>query len=556
MTIASIAPTHVRSRFAQIVGICAIVLFVMLSVAASLEKAHYQPARIIPSAAPSLVETVSGHAEEGSHSGSNMSVADISLLQVQFLDFLNGESQLNQSQVFGGSLDKDFNADKNWRALYAITKELPRQPYERTDFVAMAVRSRAHYIAYRVLYETSDNDFHRLAQASGEADTSAFRNSLNLIVSELEKLLYPWLQPTAESVFQLRRSIEKGSTGIVITCGNNYFYVTQHLILSLRTVFNISLPVQVYYGGAIDLSPGRIEVLKAMDNVEVIDLHTAAFPSETTIASGWSMKAWALLATRFETVLFMDADITFLRNPLEILKSSLFNTNRHVFHHDRKLWHMGSYPGIQLIKDMNPHLSNYGKQRLFVQSDRIRGTTNEMESGFIPMDKGNTGVFFSLLLATKMNAKVERDEVLYKKVHGDKESFWFASETLRVPYGFLHDFSGSIGVEHQEKSNENYMVICDGKPLHLNEQREPFWFHAGSVLQGWYRSAQPPNYHGFSELRDMVFHYEYKDNEELWDAGISCIRQKRWQTAKVNDEQQALIEKYKDMFRHDIKAII
>ncbi|KAJ3092668.1 hypothetical protein HK100_006893 [Physocladia obscura] len=392
-------------------------------------------------------------------------------------------------------------------------------------------------------YSESDND-------------NTVRNSLTVIIAKLERMLYPWLKPSYDGVYELQTALQKDSIGIVMTVGNKYFYVAENLIISLRTVLNVTIPVEVYYAGADDLSPNRINVLCELPLVDVVDIQTI-FPLETANVTGWAIKAWALLASRFETVLFMDADITFLENPMSVLESPLFVKNRLLFFHDRKLHHPGSFPGIRLLKEMNPQLSKYGANLFFSRSQKIHGTTNEMESGFIVLDRSDTGVFFSLLLTAKMNAQLEREKVLYQKVHGDKESFWFATETLRVPYAFVPDYAGSIGIEDSSTyGNARMIQLCHGKLLHLNEDRNPFWFHAGSVLHGDYRNAVPPHYFGFSVLVDMVFHYDANSiYDDPWNSNIGCITQERWQSAKVDTRQAKLIQSYKNIFVKDIKRV-
>ncbi|KAJ3384006.1 hypothetical protein HDU84_003243 [Entophlyctis sp. JEL0112] len=470
--------------------------------------------------------------------------------QIQFLDYLNGENGTNSSAVFGGSLNSAFDPVTSWRFLRAYNPILINDTLNSTNFYDLGIWARQHYILYRVLYEMPAPLFKQLARASPGRSVQKLSREINSTILVLEKFLYPWISPTHSSIREMQLSVKKGSVGIVIACGNDYFYVAQHLIISLQRAFNISLPFEVYYAGPSDLTSNRRAALARIPNVTVIDLHQH-FPLETRRGTGFAYKPYAMLATSFETVLFLDADVTFLMSPLAALNSTLFRAHGAVFFHDRKLWHWGSFPGIRLFKDMNPHATNTGRRTLFARSEEIAGTTNEMESGFIPAHKGNTRVLFALLLAAKMNGKTERENVLYRAVHGDKESFWFACEALRVPYAFVPDYAGSIGILH-ERSTDDVAVICDGKPLHLDELRRPFWFHAGSILEWGYRDAEPPEYSGFSDLEDMIFHYEYEDEDELWDDEILCMEQSVDQSASISAEHAMLIELYRNIYRNDI----
>ncbi|KAJ3112742.1 hypothetical protein HK100_002222 [Physocladia obscura] len=518
----------------------------------------------------------------------NLTVASISQYQVQFLDYLNGELEANnRSNVFGGSLfnnESEFEVGRTWRHVWRHALELGNTTYDRLDFGQLAVRARAHSILHRVLHgqhaysarmgellaelgrvgglhamefdeelEAEVADKRDCGSGGGAAGKPSFEKQVALGVAQLERLLYAWLRPSFASVHGLQKAARRGSVGVVLTVGSRYFYVAQHLVVSLRALLNVTLPVEVYYGGGPDLGAARAAALATLPGVRVVNLHTV-FPLETVVAGGWAHKAWAMLASRFETVLLMDADVVFLQDPVRaVLASPRFARDAVLFFHDRKLFNRASYDGIRLFKDMNPQLSARGARGLFARSDAVRGTTNEMESGFIAINKRDPAAFFALLLATKMNCQLERDEVLYKTVHGDKESFWFAAETMRAPYDFVPDYSGAIGVlENPTPSADNPRArICEGKPLHLDENSNPFWFHSGSVLSGNYRDAQPPDF-SFSSLTDMVFNYDYQDEDEPWNEAISCISQPWSMHARLDATQTALIEAYKDLYRNSI----
>ncbi|KAJ3122262.1 hypothetical protein HK100_012065 [Physocladia obscura] len=515
-----------------------------------------------------------------SDANSSFLVSSISSRQVKFLDYLNGEMHAIDEDVFGGSLLSVFDLFLTWQDVYADAITLSFKEYDLRDFAQMAIRARAHYILYRVQYEanfelvqalslilstnnsavTTDANYNDYDGANSiiisqkKLMVKSFRKEIDEIMTRLERTLYPWLSPKYKTAYMLQKFLLKGSTGIVITVGQKYFYVAMHLVLSLRTIFNVTLPIEIHYAGAHDLSLARVAALCAIPGVTAINT-LEFFPPETAQATGFAHKAWALLATRFETVFFMDADIAFLSDPIStVARSPRFRKNGQLFFHDRKLFYLASFPGIKLVKDMNPQFSRRGAKGLFVRSDSVKGTTNEMESGFMVFDKGNTGVFFSLLLTAKMNSKLEREKVLYRKVHGDKESFWMASETLRVPYDFVPDYAGYLGVQEENyKNNDTFSKICEGKLLHLDEFKNPFWFHGGSVLNGFYRDAEPPEYFGFSKMVEMIFQYDYKDDTDAWDGGIGCITQERNQSAKVNDKLAGILEEEKQIFKNFVK---
>ncbi|KAJ3097567.1 hypothetical protein HK100_005312 [Physocladia obscura] len=416
----------------------------------------------------------------------------------------------------------------------------------------MTLFARAHYIIHRLLLESSSNELLSTIQV----DIESRKGSLEAISANLENILYPWLKPTFSSILQMQQSLIKNSTGIVIPCGDRHFYVTTHLILSLRRIFKINLPVEVYYAGDRDLSQAKINSLSRLLNVRVINLHNS-FPLETRRGESWSYKPFTLLASNFSKILFMDSDIAFFRPPLEILESQRFQKNKLLFYRDRKLWvdnGGGGTNGAFLLHEMNPHMSNYAYSGAYAQSvfDGIRGTTDEMESGFFAVDKSDTGVFFSLLFAAKLNSKEEREQ-FYKASYGDKESFWFATEALRVPYAFNPSYGGSIGIKGASSGENGYTQVCEGHLLHSNEQNQPFWMHGGSVLGSWYMTVTPENL-DFAEFNWMAFHYKWELQDQIWKDGMNCIEQKTSRTAEIADEEMALIEEYRDLFR-ELKVV-
>ncbi|KAJ3100602.1 hypothetical protein HK100_004687 [Physocladia obscura] len=502
----------------------------------------------------------------------NFDDADIALMQVKFLDFLNGEwhkdektsfgvlhtffknwghndhKKVTDRLFFGGSLINDLSFDplQIWPCLHGFAKEISDMEFDLTNFEQMALFARSHYITHKILHDAPESLVLQLYKVSPEKTVQQFKMELNSITFKLQNTLYPWISETFPLIRDMQNSMVKDSIGIAMTCGNGHFYLAQHLILSVRRFFNITLPIEVFYAGTNDLSPGKIAALSAMPNVTPLNLRNF-FPAETHYGSRWSFKPYAILASRFQHVLFMDPDVAFLKSPLSILSSSLYQRNGLVFFRDRKVRTQERVEAVRLLKKMNPILSNYSRRNSYVYSDEEDhdGWSNEeMESGFIPVDKGNTGVLFSLLLAAKMNGLKEREAVFYKAAYGDKESFWFATESLRVPYEFVNAYSGAIGIA--EIDGENASKICEGKHLHVDESLQPFWFHDGNVLFDYWQD-RPPNFK-FSELTHIAMHANASLDDLPWIDGIRCLRRPNSQVFPLTQEQARLILAYKELF--------
>ncbi|KAJ3203681.1 hypothetical protein HDU82_006375, partial [Entophlyctis luteolus] len=421
---------------------------------------------------------------------------------------------------------------------------------QRTSFTNLALHARAHFLLYRILHENGDHS--KLALPSAIDSGKNHRQTLEDQETAYERKLYPWISPTHSSLAEMRHSLDPNSVGIVIACGNPHFYVTQHLIITLRTIFNVTLPIEVFYSGKHDLSSKRIKVLERLPGVEMRNLHNY-FPRETKRVKAWSAKPYTILASRFSTVLFIDADVSFLKSPVEVLTNSeRFKKYGILFYRDRKLWFpSGTLNGVRLLHKMNPHLSRNAMHGPYAQSifPNVTGTTNEMESGFMAVDKSRSGVLFTLLFAAKLNGRRERQD-FYKASHGDKEAFWFAAEVLRVPYEFNPSYAGTIGVLDQQ-SNGTHLRICGGQMLHLNEANEPFWIHGGGVLAQNFRTNRPP--FRFVALEWMAFQHRFGINEQLWDERIDCMHQEVTQTAPVGPDLGALLDTHRHVYRTGIR---
>eukprot|EP00833_Pecoramyces_ruminatium_P017212 jgi/Orpsp1_1/1191244/evm.model.d7180000084351.1 len=86
----------------------------------------------------------------------------------------------------------------------------------------------------------------------------------------------------------------------------------------LRNIINSTLPNEVFYSGENDLSIEHRQILiNDYDEVYVNDISTY-FNNEIVNIEGWAIKSFAILASRFEEVILMDADVIYLRDPAEL----------------------------------------------------------------------------------------------------------------------------------------------------------------------------------------------------------------------------------------------
>ncbi|KAI8609148.1 mannosyltransferase putative-domain-containing protein [Chytriomyces sp. MP71] len=416
--------------------------------------------------------------------------------EVMLLDWLNGELHAKPEETwFGGSLthEPEFDAVAAYKRIIKYAQSLP-DVYNHLNFVEMARRARALYILLRISIQDAAPEI--LANEGGSnklREMKAFSN-VEVTIASMTRTLFPWLTPTYSSILDLHASFrEQEEWGIVTTGGNKHFYLLQHLILSLRTLHKVTLPIQIFYAGDTDLDPSRVLLLEQLPNVTCHNL-LQAFPPGSVTQAGWSLKPIALVAARGRRVLFLDADVALLQDPLAaVLRHPAFVRTGTLFFRDRRLWEEAYAGGGVLLRDMNAYLSAYARGLPYVRGgDAGRAEAVYMQdSGVVAVDKGRLGVLMGLLLAVKMNSEEERENVFYTVTLGDKESFWFAMETLRVPYAFNQAGGGVMG-EHvrQDEANSDLKVACGPGLLQLDSDMKPFFFNGGVIRNRLARPAE------------------------------------------------------------------
>ena len=259
--------------------------------------------------------------------------------------------------------------------------------------------------------------FSRLAHAVTQDETLDHNPLLTLLREQ-----FHWWEP-AWSIYapwNPRSRTKKQTTGIVICVGANNFIYAGHLIRTLRKTLNSTLPIQIAYSGEADLPFEKRAALKALDNniqtlnlLDYFDDHIAGLQD-----GGFAQKPFAMLASRFQKVILLDADTIFLQNPDRMFEREpgLTDTGMLFWHDrafrqdgdsnaDRHSWIRGLMSGREPSRMLN--------QSLFWTD----GVFHEMESGAVCMDKGRSSVFMSLVFSAWMNTREVRS-VTYAHTYG------------------------------------------------------------------------------------------------------------------------------------------
>ncbi|KAG0232560.1 hypothetical protein BGX31_005111 [Mortierella sp. GBA43] len=205
---------------------------------------------------------------------------------------------------------------------FDLKTEMVRSPYQpgedlkgKPERVDMAELSRAEriykalwnhvypiYLSFSGKEEDRENKLLALTKTRPEVD----------FFLKLEKRLYPWaFKGGRRTSFSLHRSYK--GRGIVICAGNPQFEFVITSILAIRNRLKSALPIQIFHMGNDDLSVERQTYLKELTTgIEIVDV-THILDNDHMSLSGWAIKPFAMLASSFEEVMFVDADAYFLQ---------------------------------------------------------------------------------------------------------------------------------------------------------------------------------------------------------------------------------------------------
>ncbi|ORX72521.1 hypothetical protein BCR32DRAFT_211117 [Anaeromyces robustus] len=343
----------------------------------------------------------------------------------------------------------------------------------------------------------------------------------------LHHFLYPWLYQHHYRTFSDIITSSKGR-GIVMCTGNEHFKYASSAIDIIRHVLNSDLPIEIFYNGDSDLSfQNRIMLLDYKD-VYLTDISTY-FDNSIVNISGWAIKPFAILASRFEEVILMDADVVYLRDPIELFEDIGYQKTGTLFFRDRTL-EPGPHDGSQWLKSwMKNPLPETKKLRYWNEL-----TQHEMDSSTVVIHK--TKNILGLLAVCKLNEKKIRQEVIYKKVYGDKETFWMGFDMARQPYHMNTKpctFIGELDKEYKEYYKYfSKNKICGHVAHQLKNGKLIFW--NGSLAKEK-RSKITSN-----DFIDYEVYFE--DHGYDWDTGLLCIRlDSDVEIISLNDEDKQTI---------------
>lgn len=275
---------------------------------------------------------------------------------------------------------------------------------EKPDFVSITSAERL----YKALFIYFDR---LLAKDPTIHDNLRYKDAWNLY-KRLEKSLYPWIYPYWENAFHINNQTE--GKGIVFCVGNNQFKYAVSSIRAIRDIFHCDLPIEIFYIRENDLSSSKRTYLATeFTNIRLEKLEDYVGYYYTRFG-GWAMKPFAMLASRFTELIMVDSDAYFLQNPKILFDDQGYQKTGSLFFYDRTLFPKWD-KGPDWLRSFLPSMSS-----LVERTRWFKGlSSHEQESGVVVINKQKS--LMGLLSTCKLNGITERDQVVYKHVHGDKE---------------------------------------------------------------------------------------------------------------------------------------
>lgn len=226
--------------------------------------------------------------------------------------------------------------------------------------------------------------------------------------------------------------------GIVICAGGRYLPCAWVCIRMLRKL-GCQLPIELWQLRQSEITE---PLQSALTDLDVRCVNAAQMRLEHPIRhlSGWELKPYAILHSRFEQALFLDADNVPLVNPVFLFDIPQFKDTGAVF------W---------------PDFGNLPRDRPIWRICGVKWRDEpEFESGQMLVSKRRC--WRALQLTMHLN---EHSEFYYQHVWGDKETFHMAWRMLDQPYAMIphrpeslsgamcqHDYSGRRIFQHRNSA--------------------------------------------------------------------------------------------------------
>jgi len=390
----------------------------------------------------------------------------------KFSKEMNNNNKENINQDDNNTINKGSNETHNKleNSISSVVINTLKENISVDDFSTLRERVELHTYLWREIFGEGPYTPQTFQDASFLIQNPKQLVGYRRLLAALHQTLYPWLYKRR---FYSPKNLFKSFSGrgIVICAGDGHFKYAISTIDTLRNIIKTDLPVEIFYNGEEDLSVENRRKFQEYKDVYVSDI-SKYFDNGPLTIGGWAIKPFSILASRFQEVLLMDADAMYLRDPSILFDDPGYLETGTVFFRDRTLF-PGPHDGSEWLKSWMVEPMPETRALRYWNEE----TAHEVESSTVVIDKSKT--LLGLLAVCKFNEQEIRDEVVYKHVHGDKETFWMGFDMARQHYNeiplpsvFLGELA--VGAEGEDPNAEQLCghvghMARDGKILFWND---------------------------------------------------------------------------------------
>jgi hypothetical protein len=254
--------------------------------------------------------------------------------------------------------------------------------------------------------------------------------------------------------------------GIVLCAGGDTYFPCAWVCIGMLRRLGCALPIELWYRGPREMTPEMLALVAPL-GVTCVDAYEVARLRLYRRLDSWEIKPFAIANSRFEEVLYLDADNVPLRNPDFLFDLPEYRAAGALFWPDR---YVGPGTGFEWLKREAWELCGVPYR-----------VEPEIEAGQLVIDKRRC--WPALAMTLHLN---EHSDFYYAFFYGDKDTFHLSWRRLGLDYALVPYRSRTLGdseamVQHdpsgeplfQHRNGDRWSVRRPNRPIagfHLEAQ--------------------------------------------------------------------------------------